>query len=139
MVYIFLFACCCVATAPADRIIHVHDNEMQHALEHAQPGDLIIPTRFNYPAIDCVLAFASTAAGEAVQFLFIQITIAMRHSIATVAANAHLINMIGWCGGVDRCAIAFFVPPKVAPFYARQNIPGTDITQIVMTVTESSP
>lgn len=115
------------------RVIFVNDNEMDAALANAQPGDIIIPTSFNYPAIDCVLVFLSDIGTELL-YLFVQVTQARDHHITGVVATQHLAQMVTVCGGVDRCAIAFFIPPRSCNKFTRQNITGSTITQLRMTV-----
>jgi hypothetical protein len=123
------------AQGPATRVRFVHDDEMDAALSDAEAGDIIIPTNFMYPVIDCVLVFPS-ADGAVLLYLFVQVALASRHHIPGPVATQRLQTMITVCGGVDCCALAFFVPPR---WYDRflgsdRQVLGANVTQLRMTI-----
>lgn len=49
-------------------------------------------------------------------------------------ANQRLRDLIAACGGVERCAVAFFLPPREFATFPLQFIPSTDVAQLRMTL-----
>lgn len=106
----------------AFRLQYVPDAQMDDTLVHAVENTILIPLSFSYPAIDSVLV---VGAGITRRYLLVQVTSARTHSVGGAQAAQRLKAMLAACGGSDRAAIAFFVPPSCYEHFKPQELGNT--------------
>ena len=116
-------------------MVYVFDDEMVTALHNALAGQLIVPIRFDYPAINAVMVFLDALGNR--RYLFIQVTMAQRrHDLTGPIASAHLHTLVTACGGVRNVGLAYFVPPRGFGSFVYQNVVGAsaNIAQVKLSL-----